>query len=300
MCQNKLTVKIGERLNPYTGSLYPVYENVSCRKCEECVSIRKSQWCFRALAEAEHSFNSMFLTLTYADEFLPEGGNVRLRDCQLFFKRCRNQIARWYPNFDTKEYPLKYFLVSEYGSKRGRPHYHLILWNCPLTSEEIFLCWKLGFVKVKPCVEPTIQYTLKYFACKDFAPDGKKENFCVMSKNLGKQWLADNLSYVKSFVTMPGSNARIPIPSYYRDRLRDHNPEAYPKREFFWDYRPSQYEKFSRKFLKTRRLATRRCLVDNMDPKSFNVLCHDAENYYLYRDEIFKKRYKSMMARDGQ
>lgn len=300
MCQNKLTIKIGQRLNPNTGTLYDVFENVSCRKCEECVSIRKSQWCFRALAEAEHAFNSIFLTLTYATEYIPEGGNVRLRDCQLFFKKMRSQIKRWYPDFDTKRYPLKYFLCSEYGSKKGRPHYHMILWNCPLTCEEIFLCWKLGFIKIKPCVEPTVQYTLKYFACKDFAPEGKIPNFCVMSKNLGKQWLSDNLDYVQSFVTMPGSKARIPLPSYYRDRLREHNPEVFKKREFFWDYRPSQYEKFSRKFLKSRKLATRRCFVDNMDARTYNVLLEDAHNYYLYRDSIFKSKYKSMMAKDGQ
>lgn len=294
MCQNKLTVKIGERISPYSGKSYPIYEHVACRKCEECVSIRKSQWCFRALAEAEHAFNSMFLTLTYADEFLPEGGNVRLRDCQLFFKRCRSQIARWYPNFDTKEYPLKYFLCSEYGSKKGRPHYHLILWNCPLSLDEIFLCWRNGFIKLKPCVEPTVQYTLKYFACKDFAPEGKTPNFCVMSKNLGKKWLADNLSYVKSYVTMPGSKAKIPIPSYYRERL------GYPKRVYHWNYQPEPYEMFSPKFLRTRKLAARRALVNSMEIHQFNVLVQDADNYYLYRDEIFKKKYKSMMSKDGQ
>lgn len=300
MCQNKLSVKIGQRFSPHSGKPYPIYEYVSCRKCEECVSIRKSQWCFRALAEAEHAFNSIFLTLTYATEYLPEGGNVRLRDCQLFFKRLRKNISLWYPDFDTKDYPVKYFLVSEYGSKRQRPHYHLILWNCPLSPDEIAATWKLGFVKVKPCVEPTVQYTLKYFACKDFAPKGRTPNFCTMSKNLGKAWLSDNLCYVKSYVTMPASKAKIPIPSYYRDRLRDINPDSYPKREYTWTYNPEPYERFSRKFLKTRGLAARRCLVNDMDIDHYNALCEDAENYYLYRDEIFKKRYKSMSGKDGQ
>lgn len=300
MCQKKLSVKIGQRFSPFSGKPYPIYEYVSCRKCEECVSIRKSQWCFRALAEAEHAFNSIFVTLTYATEFLPEGGNVCLRDCQLFFKRLRKNISLWYPGFDIKEYPVKYFLVSEYGSKRQRPHYHMILWNCPLSPDEIAVTWKLGFVKVKPCVEPTVQYTLKYFACKDFAPKGRTQNFCTMSKNLGKAWLFDNLCYDKSYVILPRRQAKIPIPQYYRDRLREMNPGSYPKREYDWTYNPEPYERFSRKFLKSRKLHTRRCFVNEMPIDKYYVLCQDADNYYIYRDQIFKTHYKSMSGKDGQ
>lgn len=299
MCQNKLSVKIGERISPFSGKSYPIYEYVPCRKCEECVSIRKSQWCFRALAEAEHAFNSVFLTLTYSDDCLPDGANVCLRDVQLFFKRMRKNISLWYPDFDTDSqtgYPLKYFCCSEYGSKKQRPHYHMILWNCPMSSGEIERTWKLGFIKVKPCIEPTVQYTLKYFACKDFAPEGRVQNFCVMSKNIGREWLSDNLYYDKTYVTMPGKNYKIPIPPYYRDRL----PHNYPKREYYWNSQPIPYERFSPKFLKSRRLLTRRTLVNDMPIDKFNRLCEDADNYYLYRDASFKRKYKSMMSKDNQ
>ena len=91
MCQNKLPVKIKECLTP-GGVLQPIYEYVSCRKCEECISIRKSQWCFRAMAETEHSFDSIFLTLTYDDEHLPADKSVSVRDVQLFFKRMRKNM----------------------------------------------------------------------------------------------------------------------------------------------------------------------------------------------------------------
>ena len=212
MCLNKIPVKIKEMLSP-GGVEYPIFEYVDCRKCEECISIRKSQWCFRVLQETEHCYNSAFLTLTYDDDHLPAAG-VSLRDTQLFFKRLRMNIKHWYPEFNSKKWPVRYFLVSEYGGLRGRPHYHLILWNCPLTTDEIAKTWQNGFVKVGTTTPKSVQYCLKYFCIKEKAPKGKIMNFCTMSKNIGHEWLSDNLSYVKSYVCLPGSNAKIPIPNY--------------------------------------------------------------------------------------
>lgn len=295
MCQNKFPVKIGKRLNPYSGVEHDVYEYVSCRKCEECVSIRKSQWCFRALVETEHSFSSDFVTLTYNDDFLPLDQSVSVRDCQLFFKRVRNNIRLWYPSFDIKEYPLRYFLVSEYGGKFGRPHYHLILWNCPLNFEELEKCWHNGFIKIGQTTPKSVQYCLKYFAIKEKAPEGRRSNFCLMSKNIGHQWLADNLSYVKSYVIMPEAGYKIPIPKYYREKL------GYPKREYFYDSEPDIYEFFSPKFLRSRGLTSRRALNAAIStPRKFNCVVQSAHEYFIYRDEIFHRKYDKMNCNDNQ
>lgn len=300
MCQNKFPVKIGERLNSYTGTLYPIYEYVACRKCEECVSIRKSQWCFRALVETEHCYNSSFLTLTYNDESLPDDG-VIVRDCQLFFKRVRKYISIWYPDFDIKTFPLKYFLVSEYGGKFGRPHYHLILWNCPLSDIQLESAWGNGFIKIGSTTPKSVQYCLKYFAIKEKAPKHKNPNFCLMSKHIGRQWIEENLSYVKSYVVMPGTNVKIPIPKYYREKL------GYSKRSYSWDYEPEFYEKFSPKFLRTRGLLGKRSLVNRLvdahyiqSSDAFNAIVQDAENYYLYRDECFHRKYDKCHTKDNQ
>lgn len=294
MCLNKYPVKIGERVSPYSGKEYPIYEYVSCRKCEECVSTRKNQWAFRILQEDKACFNSSFLTLTYNDEHLPDQG-VSVRHCQLFFKRVRKNITLWYPDFDVKQYPLRYFLVSEYGEQHKRPHYHMILWNCPLTDEELERTWKNGYIKNGTCTHESVQYCLKYFAIKGKAPDGKTTNFCLMSKNIGVNWLSDNLQYVKSYVTMPGKNYKIPIPAFYRNKLN------YEKRTYDWLYEPDIFERFSPKFLRSRGLLSRRALyaVANK-PEKLNVLVNDADNYYIYRDEIFHNKYNKLGSKDSQ
>lgn len=295
MCQNKLPVKIGERISPYSGKNYPIYEYVACRKCEECVTNRRNQWAFRVLQQTESCYNTKFLTLTYNDEHLPECG-VKVRDIQLWTKRMRKNISLWYPSFDTEKYPMKYFLCSEYGSKRKRPHYHLILWNCPMTDDQIEKTWKNGFIEVGDTCHASVQYCLKYFAIKDKNPEGKLKNFCLMSKNIGENWLADNLSYVKSYVYMPGERYKIPIPTYYRKKLN------YPKREYDWLYEPDPYERFSPKFLRSRGLLSRRAFkaAINSSPDKINTILDDAENYYLYRDEIFHQKYDKCNTKDNQ
>lgn len=297
MCQNKYPVKIAERLNPYTGTLYPIYEYVACRKCEECVSIRKSQWCFRAMVETEHSFDSIFLTLTYDDEHLPLDKSVSVRDVQLFFKRLRKNMRIWYPDFDYDTYPLRYFLVSEYGGKYGRPHYHLILWNCPCNWYEIERSWRNGFIKIGNTTPKSVQYCLKYFAIKEKAPQGRGKNFCCMSKNIGYQWIEDNLLYSKSYVVMPGTKVKIPIPKYYREKL------GYPKRQYDWDYEPEFYEKFSPKYLRSRGLLGKHSIVNRIlssTVEKFNAFLTDAENYFLYRDDIFHRKYDKCNTKDNQ
>lgn len=63
-----------------------------------------------------HDANS-FLTLTYSDEFLPEGGSLVHAHCQSFFKRLRESG------------PFRYFMAGEYGDKRMRPHYHVLVFG---------------------------------------------------------------------------------------------------------------------------------------------------------------------------
>lgn len=297
MCLNKIPVKIKEKLSP-GGVLVPIYEYVPCRKCEECVSLRKSQWCFRALEETKHCFNSCFLTLTYNDEHMPSDKSVSVRDIQLFFKRVRKNISIWYPSFDIKENPLRYFLVSEYGGQFGRPHYHLIIWNCPLSWSELEKTWRNGFIKVGTTTPASVQYCLKYFAIKEKSPKGRSANFCCMSKNIGYQWLSDNLSYVKSYVCLPGSSAKIPLPRYYKDRIPGYY-DVNPKRIYNWDYEPEPYEKFSRKFLRSRGLLGKRNQVNEM-VATLTSIVDDAHEYFLYRDEIFHRKYDKMSNKDSQ
>ncbi len=102
-----------------------------------CLVTKRSVWTGRILMEAKLHKSSCFITLTYADKYLPAGGHLKKSDLQNFFKRLRRCIE-----------PLKirYFAVGEYGTKKSRPHYHGVIFG--LDSEYLIrilpIVWKLG------------------------------------------------------------------------------------------------------------------------------------------------------------
>ena len=81
----------------------------------------------RAILEGNQYDNApLFLTFTYAPEYLPEGGELDRRALPLFLKRLRSRLE--YYNI---QYNFSYMYCGEYGTKFGRPHYHMVLWNFP-------------------------------------------------------------------------------------------------------------------------------------------------------------------------
>lgn len=103
--------------------------------------------------EAQLHDDNCFVTLTYADEHLPVGGNLDHRDYQLFMKRLREYIERnaeprkveadLSQNRREKDHTAKseirYFMCGEYGPTTGRPHYHAILFGINFNDK---VAWK--------------------------------------------------------------------------------------------------------------------------------------------------------------
>lgn len=97
---------------------------IPCGKCVGCRMENARQWGMRCLHEKKMWGESSYVTLTYADEFVPEGYSLSLRDVQLFMKRLRKKRGA------TKDNPIRFFLCGEYGDRNERPHYHALLFNC--------------------------------------------------------------------------------------------------------------------------------------------------------------------------
>lgn len=95
---------------------------VPCGNCAQCIAMRQSFYLQRVQMESLRSHLFMF-TLTYNDESLiyADVGDYHLAipfwpDVQNLFKRFRRS-----------GYQFRYSCVSEYGSRRHRPHFHGIL-----------------------------------------------------------------------------------------------------------------------------------------------------------------------------
>lgn len=208
--------------------------SVPCGRCPACLSRRRSSWSFRLREEVKVADSCYFITLTYNDEHLPyrriEGSDdlvpcVEKSDVQLFLKRLRKHI---------EPYKIRYFVVSEYGPRTLRPHYHMLLFNFPhllknKLDEYISDAWRLGFVRVDPVTEGRINYVTSYCLDSSTLPKFLKKNFMLCSRRpgIGSTYLDDesrvdyHLRNLDDFGYIPsnGKVHKVKLPRYYSDRV---------------------------------------------------------------------------------
>ena len=114
------------------GRVHGVLEDlvlVPCGNCEACALDHAKIWQMRLSCEDASSVNSYFLTLTYNDENLPSNYQLKKDDLQKFIRSLKDFLSDRF-NFNG----LRYYACGEYGGKTGRPHYHMIIFNCPVLT----------------------------------------------------------------------------------------------------------------------------------------------------------------------
>lgn len=79
-------------------------------------------WKHRLMLESLHHLGNAFVTLTYAEDRLPEDMSLDPVTLELWLKRFRQKIS---------PLRIRYFAVGEYGEKSMRPHYHVLLFGYP-------------------------------------------------------------------------------------------------------------------------------------------------------------------------
>lgn len=101
---------------PYNGSA----GLFGCGQCMPCRYNKRRVWMHRIMLEAQQYEANAFVTLTYSDEHIPDGGNLVPKHPQDWMKRLRSRVA---PS------KFRFFLVGEYGDETQRPHYHAALFG---------------------------------------------------------------------------------------------------------------------------------------------------------------------------
>lgn len=221
-CLNPITLK-----NPnYKGYPDYYYLQVPCGKCTACLSNKRRQWAFRLNQECKVATSAYFITLTYNDDNCPE--YVNKKHCQDFLKRLRKLLA---PS------RIRYFLVSEYGDDFGRPHYHLLLFNYPHSSEQLrkdlkrtwTMCDKKAFDigdVVAPISPAAINYCCKYClaTCTSDNPRDRTFMLCSRRPAIGSNFLTpamvEYLRQGKDGVVIDDGYPLL-IPRYYDDKVFD-------------------------------------------------------------------------------
>jgi len=210
-------------------------QNVPCGKCAQCVKSKLKTWTFRIEQHLRVTSNPIFLTLTYNDENLPyyvdsdtgEISNIptlQKSDCQKFFKRLRFNYEKHCKQTGFQVKKLSYYLVGEYGTRFGRPHYHALVFNLDF-PELIDRSWGLGFSYSLPLLTGGIRYVLKYMAKAGNKSRKPAQNeFSLPSKGIGRNYLTPNVKLMhqrdlsRNYVTSD-TVGKISLPKYYKDLL---------------------------------------------------------------------------------
>lgn len=221
-CPNPIYIR-----NQHYNGFNERYYAVPCGQCPACITNRRGQWNFRLNQEVKNCVNAYFLTLTYAEDYLPRNSlgypTFKKEDVQKFFKRLRKACE-----------PLKirYFLVGEYGGRRGRPHYHAILFDLPDFGDawrKIFKIWSKGRISLSSCTPARIGYIANYMygyydGHNPEISDETNKVFMLCSRRpaIGASYLTPEMvKYHKDGYINHVQHGKITIslPRYYRDKI---------------------------------------------------------------------------------
>jgi len=233
-----------------------------CGQCAGCRLERSRQWAMRLMHEKRAHADCSFVTLTYDNEHLPEGGTLIKRDLQLFMKRLR------------KERPVgvRFFACGEYGDRNARPHYHAILFSCGFpdrrlfsrngrgegyyVSEELRELWPQGHNVIGDVTWDSCAYVARY-VLKKITGKPASEHYAVVD---GDGQVFDRLPEFTVMSRRPGIGT-----SYfekYRDEVLAHDSviingrEVRPPRFYDTKFQLTDEVEFARIKRKRRRMAT--------------------------------------------
>lgn len=152
----------------YYGTLWPpdYVVEVPCGYCHSCQKSVNNQYRIRLMYECRRypPGSCLFLTLTFDDEYLHKFSKDYNKAVLLFLDRLRKNYGK----------QIRHWFIGEFGTLKGRPHYHGILFDVPkefidaydpdvkghhpLLAKE----WKYGFVFVGYVSDETCSYITKY------------------------------------------------------------------------------------------------------------------------------------------
>lgn len=227
-----------------TPDLAPLIE-VPCGRCYNCLTTRRNQWTFRLKEQSFSSMSSFFMTFTFSDEFLTD------LDKKYFSNRIK--LLRKYLSLNNIS--LKYYAIGEYGSKYGRPHYHMLCFLDSYLSDSDFYniisrVWKNGFICIEPVSDARIHYITHYHVRPKESVNKQftGKSFCLMSKGLGLDFMtAEKLDYLrngKKVIVHDIFGNSFLLPRYYRKKFGIDSSQLITDYWTFGDHVCSEDEKY--------------------------------------------------------
>lgn len=222
---------------------------VPCGHCLNCRQARALEWSLRLDCESKYWDKMCFVTLTYKDEDLPT---------VMVEKECYRQIGtdllkKEFPYAEDEDYyyiptvnpddissyikrlrklsktRCRYYGVVEYGTRRGRPHVHILIFGFSaydlLDRAYLKRAWQdRGIVDIRPVYNHTTAVYIGGYVQKKLYGDDKRI-YCVpekmrCSQHLGERWLLDHIhEFDDEHAYIVQNDYKHPLPRQFRKIL---------------------------------------------------------------------------------
>lgn len=168
---------------------------VGCRNCWQCAERKILDWTGRCIAESKVCTASHSITLTYGRGL--DGKNLGQKSHERAHVLTYSDVQKYFKRLRKDGFACSYFVVGEYGSTKGRSHWHAIVyWHGPVPPHEIRTSkymqkhWPHGFSFWDEIGPASVRYVCKYVQ-KDLA-DAEAQGHLSMSKKppLGARYFA--------------------------------------------------------------------------------------------------------------
>lgn len=207
-----------------------------CRKCLMCRWERSIEWTLRCKLEAKEFDNNRFVTLTYGTQ-----SSVDVKLTKTAFQRFMHNLREYFRRKQGVT-GIRFFGCGEYGKKNLRPHYHIILFNCPSFGDEKFYkkdkagyplykserlehLWGKGFCSIGGVSDQSIEYVTRSIVKSYYikTPKDYPSAFIAMSKRggIGKGYLIEHFDEIVNCDGVMYDGKKYPIPHSFNRTIEE-------------------------------------------------------------------------------
>lgn len=267
-CLDKMNSETRRKMKGY------LYETIPCRHCWACHLTYSAEWATRIMYECQKYEHNYFVTLTFNNNWLPILDKIEYKGDTYVNPEdgSWNEGSLWEPYMhkfihDLRQYlqrvkkhtGLKYYYCGEYGETTHRPHFHIILMNCPLNTwefddwyqderfklhwktNELQQYWRYGMIDIGEVEWSSAAYVARYCAKKlhtkndeEYCKEGKLPEFVRMSRGLGMDYYRENKSKIYKYDeiimrTIKGNVGSYKPPKAWDRKFKEEHPDQWEK-----------------------------------------------------------------------
>lgn len=165
---------------------------VACHKCWQCVRNKIDDWTGRCIAESQTAIATRSVTLTYGRD--NRIGNIdHVSAAVLTYSHVQVYVRA----LRDAGYSVRYFVVGEYGTRKGRTHWHIILFFQdkvplrPLDRQIECEFWPHGWSFWQLASPEAVRYVTKYIAKEVATEDRQYHQGLSKQPPLGDAWFKE-------------------------------------------------------------------------------------------------------------